>query len=169
MASNTALTSSIRSSRVGIATRSERPVPRLSNRINREKDASRRKNLAGRGCSQSYSTFDTNPGTHTTSIGPSPRTWYAICTSPHLAYLVLGGSLIPALLLRRLIDRRWSGFERILYTCSSQSGWLSPRYDTGPTVFSDLVGQELLLNRKSTRLNSSHSSISYAVFCLKKK
>src|SRR5438309_1736506 len=27
----------------------------------------------------------------------------------------------------------------------------------------------VLLDRKSTRLNSSHSSISYAVFCLKKK
>src|SRR5256886_5783207 len=27
----------------------------------------------------------------------------------------------------------------------------------------------LLLDRKSTRLNSSHSQISYAVFCLKKK
>src|SRR5689334_24054965 len=33
-----------------------------------------------------------------------------------------------------------------------------------------LVNQQLpLLDRKSTRLNSSHSSISYAVFCLKKK
>src|SRR5689334_25040204 len=28
---------------------------------------------------------------------------------------------------------------------------------------------QLLRDRKSTRLNSSHSSISYAVFCLKKK
>src|SRR5438477_7059954 len=28
---------------------------------------------------------------------------------------------------------------------------------------------EILLDRKSTRLNSSHMSISYAVFCLKKK
>src|SRR5689334_23823495 len=28
---------------------------------------------------------------------------------------------------------------------------------------------EKALDRKSTRLNSSHSSISYAVFCLKKK
>src|SRR5688572_31089793 len=27
----------------------------------------------------------------------------------------------------------------------------------------------LILDRKSTRLNSSHSQISYAVFCLKKK
>src|SRR3712207_4617768 len=30
-------------------------------------------------------------------------------------------------------------------------------------------GIELLLDRKSTRLNSSHANISYAVFCLKKK
>src|SRR3712207_7217402 len=34
-----------------------------------------------------------------------------------------------------------------------------------------LVGlhREGLLDRKSTRLNSSHANISYAVFCLKKK
>src|SRR5438105_7514233 len=30
-------------------------------------------------------------------------------------------------------------------------------------------GFELILDRKSTRLNSSHEWISYAVFCLKKK
>src|SRR3712207_5251996 len=30
-------------------------------------------------------------------------------------------------------------------------------------------GRELHLDRKSTRLNSSHANISYAVFCLKKK
>src|SRR5258707_11788884 len=36
----------------------------------------------------------------------------------------------------------------------------------------DLVGWDgatLCLDRKSTRLNSSHANISYAVFCLKKK
>src|SRR3712207_8764426 len=32
-----------------------------------------------------------------------------------------------------------------------------------------LAGQRLLGDRKSTRLNSSHANISYAVFCLKKK
>src|SRR5690348_18461568 len=32
-----------------------------------------------------------------------------------------------------------------------------------------LLGGVLELDRKSTRLNSSHPSISYAVFCLKKK
>src|SRR5205085_10056186 len=35
------------------------------------------------------------------------------------------------------------------------------------SLFDDAV--ELLQDRKSTRLNSSHSQISYAVFCLKKK
>src|SRR3712207_8211459 len=30
-------------------------------------------------------------------------------------------------------------------------------------------GVPVLLDRKSTRLNSSHANISYAVFCLKKK
>src|SRR3712207_8337862 len=29
--------------------------------------------------------------------------------------------------------------------------------------------RDLLIDRKSTRLNSSHANISYAVFCLKKK
>src|SRR5689334_24810546 len=34
---------------------------------------------------------------------------------------------------------------------------------------SRVSGRDLAGDRKSTRLNSSHSSISYAVFCLKKK
>src|SRR2546430_17367506 len=33
----------------------------------------------------------------------------------------------------------------------------------------DQVEREFGVDRKSTRLNSSHSQISYAVFCLKKK
>src|SRR5699024_12622467 len=40
------------------------------------------------------------------------------------------------------------------------------------TVFRQLfavIGMHTALDRKSTRLNSSHVSISYAVFCLKKK
>src|SRR5260221_10723970 len=42
----------------------------------------------------------------------------------------------------------------------------------GGTVVGRLAGRELFLSaldRKSTRLNSSHTVISYAVFCLKKK
>src|SRR2546427_9331235 len=32
-----------------------------------------------------------------------------------------------------------------------------------------VMPESLMVDRKSTRLNSSHSQISYAVFCLKKK
>src|SRR3712207_7783771 len=36
-------------------------------------------------------------------------------------------------------------------------------------VVDQLVQPTLTIDRKSTRLNSSHANISYAVFCLKKK
>src|SRR5258708_9600788 len=39
----------------------------------------------------------------------------------------------------------------------------------GRGTFTDLSVEENLRDRKSTRLNSSHQIISYAVFCLKKK
>src|SRR5437899_9202880 len=43
--------------------------------------------------------------------------------------------------------------------------------DTGPAIEVEREGPELVAqeDRKSTRLNSSHLGISYAVFCLKKK
>src|SRR5690606_39949732 len=37
------------------------------------------------------------------------------------------------------------------------------------TALQPTSGERVLLDRKSTRLNSSHVKISYAVFCLKKK
>src|SRR3712207_7281983 len=42
------------------------------------------------------------------------------------------------------------------------------RLDDGDDV-GGVLEQELQPDRKSTRLNSSHANISYAVFCLKKK
>src|SRR2546430_8898709 len=41
--------------------------------------------------------------------------------------------------------------------------------DPVPSVDLALPVKGLMIDRKSTRLNSSHSQISYAVFCLKKK
>src|SRR3712207_8267643 len=38
-----------------------------------------------------------------------------------------------------------------------------------PLPAAEKVFQDLVRDRKSTRLNSSHANISYAVFCLKKK
>src|SRR5690625_6655037 len=39
----------------------------------------------------------------------------------------------------------------------------------GMVTFVAMIGAAIILDRKSTRLNSSHVAISYAVFCLKKK
>src|SRR2546426_2250935 len=61
-------------------------------------------------------------------------------------------------------DLRTTGDELELGSVAAQLGpdraaQLAPTYpDTAPTI-----------DRKSTRLNSSHLVISYAVFCLKKK
>src|SRR2546430_13506684 len=55
----------------------------------------------------------------------------------------------------------------------SQSHWDESRGYHEPEDDSDGgdhgVGGASVVDRKSTRLNSSHSQISYAVFCLKKK
>src|SRR5438876_4815241 len=58
----------------------------------------------------------------------------------------------------------WAGAEREFQRAIA----LDPRYPTSRTsdAPSDSEGRA---DRKSTRLNSSHPSISYAVFCLKKK
>src|SRR5690242_21944167 len=59
---------------------------------------------------------------------------------------------------------RLSGLERERVPPSLET--VSPR--DGPKGSGGLT-QSLHRDRKSTRLNSSHMSISYAVFCLKKK
>src|SRR3712207_8484780 len=41
--------------------------------------------------------------------------------------------------------------------------------DRGPVLRLDVAAGREAEDRKSTRLNSSHANISYAVFCLKKK
>src|SRR2546430_10768720 len=46
----------------------------------------------------------------------------------------------------------------------AQTGLATDSCTAGPAV-----GESGRIDRKSTRLNSSHSQISYAVFCLKKK
>src|SRR5690625_6402654 len=62
---------------------------------------------------------------------------------------------------------------------STQSNW-GWHYSYGPDLYSDqdiryqsfdTYGRQVKypIDRKSTRLNSSHVAISYAVFCLKKK
>src|SRR3712207_8599952 len=63
-------------------------------------------------------------------------------------------------LLDRLVESLPTARMLLLvnYRPEYQHGWGSKTYYT-----------QLRLDRKSTRLNSSHANISYAVFCLKKK
>src|SRR2546430_3971199 len=52
------------------------------------------------------------------------------------------------------------------------AGWLTPARLKSTTIIAGFEKggtHEGFRDRKSTRLNSSHSQISYAVFCLKKK
>src|SRR5690606_11545089 len=51
----------------------------------------------------------------------------------------------------------------------STKGWISELQRTDDVMESVTGIKPTLLDRKSTRLNSSHVKISYAVFCLKKK
>src|SRR5437868_10840826 len=53
------------------------------------------------------------------------------------------------------------------YTTLFRSQYVRVRPPAGPCLFE--YGADFPEDRKSTRLNSSHVSISYAVFCLKKK
>src|SRR3712207_6848904 len=52
----------------------------------------------------------------------------------------------------------------------ASTGLLSRLLNDGPLTFATDHDRPVLFeDRKSTRLNSSHANISYAVFCLKKK
>src|SRR5437879_10031850 len=76
----------------------------------------------------------------------------------YLMYIPLGvGVIIPP----------WN------FPCAIMAGLVAASLVTGNTVVlkpaSDSPTIAAKLDRKSTRLNSSHRCISYAVFCLKKK
>src|SRR5438034_3674790 len=53
--------------------------------------------------------------------------------------------------------------EYVLHDYHKVSDEIKPGWDLSGAV------EDIALDRKSTRLNSSHTVISYAVFCLKKK
>src|SRR2546427_4676237 len=56
-----------------------------------------------------------------------------------------------------------------LWLVQQARGWISDRNMTEVAEVLGLTPAYVKGDRKSTRLNSSHSQISYAVFCLKKK
>src|SRR3712207_7405071 len=63
-----------------------------------------------------------------------------------------------------------ANIHRGVYDLSERA---TAQYEAARHMVADFVNsesaREIVLDRKSTRLNSSHANISYAVFCLKKK
>src|SRR3712207_8349470 len=62
-----------------------------------------------------------------------------------------------------------SDLDVLLGASLVHDGLLAHVVDLGEHCDGGAVVEEALEDRKSTRLNSSHANISYAVFCLKKK
>src|SRR5438132_7131400 len=88
-------------------------------------------------------------------IRPPPRSTLFPYTT--LFRSILGGKL------RRIQNLTGSDFNprRLMFSRHSKSSAASRRFGS--------LRRSVLIDRKSTRLNSSHTVISYAVFCLKKK
>src|SRR5437867_9548682 len=69
-----------------------------------------------------------------------------------IAALALGGSYNRLVRSQQTVDQSWAQVQNV--------------YQRRADLIPNLVNT---VDRKSTRLNSSHRTISYAVFCLKKK
>src|SRR3712207_7562843 len=87
-------------------------------------------------------------------------------TSGETFWYVSNGVSKPffAALLALFAREAGAGRERIIALLLDNAGW-----HTAPNLVVPEGLRLVYLDRKSTRLNSSHANISYAVFCLKKK
>src|SRR5690625_5452865 len=101
------------------------------------------------------------------------RSFYSVSSLLLLAVLFLALTIISGSALRGM---RVDLTEQSLYTLSSGSVDILKGLEEPVTLnfyFSEDASADFPmvrnLDRKSTRLNSSHVAISYAVFCLKKK
>src|SRR5262245_65257905 len=94
--------------------------------------------------------------------------------SPPCSYTLSLHDALP--ILPKIFNLRSDPYERADITSNSYYDWLvsdgAGIIIAGPAVVSEFLAtfkEYPPRDRKSTRLNSSHLGISYAVFCLKKK
>src|SRR5690606_41577978 len=101
------------------------------------------------------------------TVIPAPEI-YALSLHDALPISTIGDLAGLAAALARRDERlvKQDTFSAMWKRQSTRDGNVSP-YGLGFSI-GTVAGTELL-DRKSTRLNSSHVKISYAVFCLKKK
>src|SRR5687768_5886469 len=117
------------------------------------------------------------------SLGRLPLTEYPQVTPPTVVVRAAYPGANPKVIAETVaapLEQEINGVEGMLYMSSQASGngalTLTVTFES--TVDADLAQVQVQnrvsraaprLDRKSTRLNSSHGYISYAVFCLKKK
>src|SRR5206468_13063401 len=97
---------------------------------------------------------------------PTPPQTYTL--SLHDALPIYDDSLVQ---LARQARASKASVETALAAALASTGSFSSKQDALKANASapSLATQQVVIDRKSTRLNSSHDQISYAVFCLKKK
>src|SRR5579859_5695713 len=92
---------------------------------------------------------------------------------PAVAALELGGIVVLANadVRRRLGERAVASrfLSAVIAAGAVAFNWIAHTNHLMGAFFAGMSALGYLVDRKSTRLNSSHSQISYAVFCLKKK
>src|SRR5438034_4214350 len=132
--------------------------------------------VSGIGCAARFPYYMNTYGMHSihgrapaiaTGLASSrPDLFVWIVTGDGDALSIGGNHLIHA--LRRNVNFKILLFNNKIYGLTK--GQYSPTSDLGTVTKSTPMGSlDWPLDRKSTRLNSSHTVISYAVFCLKKK
>src|SRR2546429_3328932 len=82
--------------------------------------------------------------------------------------LLFPSALLPALLVTKQTQEQFT-LPSVLYPFDKLPVHISTTAATCAVLKGKLDTGESVEDRKSTRLNSSHGYISYAVFCLKKK
>src|SRR5438309_11432628 len=108
--------------------------------------------------------------------GVTPKDFLQCLTLEHVKHLLRNGDNV----FDAALNAGLSGPGRLHDLCVTleaaspgemKNGGAGMQIDYGfaETPFGEALIAETKRDRKSTRLNSSHSSISYAVFCLKKK
>src|SRR5690625_2991056 len=96
----------------------------------------------------------------------TPATPAVLYIDLHLIHEVTSPQAFDVLRARGLGVRRP---VRTLATLDHSTPTLAPGRDGRRPYASQAAREQVSVDRKSTRLNSSHVAISYAVFCLKKK
>src|SRR5256886_11376993 len=97
---------------------------------------------------------------------PTPRITESVMLDTLMNYLVSMARTVESA-MNRALDAIVSLDDPRTAALPGEVFLLEPRINEMEIVIDEQAIR--LLDRKSTRLNSSHSQISYAVFCLKKK